>query len=200
MTNFVPIFPMEIVIYPEEVVTVPVSGSLYKQLIYDCRTEDKPMGVPVLREGKALEYGTSVEISEVEEGAGNDMQVKLKGLGVFRILEFVKDIPGKPYAGAIVSYPENDTMKVHPGLSGLITSEVKRLYTLLNIENMPPDESYAYNSYELAHKLGLTREQEYELLCIFNEVQRMEYLRRYFNSIMPEIDNIERIKSRINPN
>jgi Lon protease-like protein len=200
MTNFLPIFPLDNIIYPDETIHLTITEERYHQLISDCMAEEKPFGAPVVIEGKALEFGTQVAVISIRRNGDGSIDMVGKGLKVFRILEFVKDLPEKKYSGAIVHYPENDTMKVHPNLSRLIVSEVKRLYTLLNIETMLPEEDQVFSSYEIAHKLGLTREQEYELLGIFNEVQRMEYLRRYFNSIMPDIDNIDRIKSNFNLN
>lgn len=201
MTNFIPIFPLDTVVYPDEILALHIFEPRYKQLINECIAEHKQFGIPVSYENKIHEYGTLAEITEVSETyEDGSMDIKVKGIQVFRILEVVPTVPEKMYSGAIVNYPENDKMKVHPNLSKLIYDEVKRLYTILNIENRMPKEEQEWSSYDIAHKLGLTREQEYELLSIFNEVQRMEYLRRYFNSIMPELDDLEILKSRINLN
>lgn len=201
MTNFIPIFPLDTVVYPDEILALHIFEPRYKQLINECIAEHKQFGIPVSYENKIHEYGTLAEITEVSETyEDGSMDIKVKGIQVFRILEVVPTLPEKMYSGAIVNYPENDKMKVHPNLSKLIYDEVKRLYTILNIENRMPKEEQEWSSYDIAHKLGLTREQEYELLSIFNEVQRMEYLRRYFNSIMPELDDLEILKSRINLN
>jgi hypothetical protein len=201
MTNFIPIFPLDVVVYPEEIIRLHIFEPRYKQLIRECLAEQKQFGIPVSIENKIMEHGTLIEVIEItKEHEDGSFDIKAKGLQVFRILEIVKSLPEKLYSGAIVNYPENDKMKVHPNLSKLIFTEVQRLYTILNIENMLSEDMPEWTSYDIAHKLGLTREQEYELLSIFNEVQRMEYLRRYFNSIMPEVDNIELLKSRINLN
>jgi Lon protease-like protein len=201
MTNFIPIYPLETVIYPEETIRLTITGHKYIQLINDCFEDQKELGIQVILDGKMMEYGTLIEINELERHQEEHyINIKAKGLQVFRILETIHDIPEKKYSGAIVSYPENDKMKVHPNLSRLIIDEVKNLFEKLNIENVLPSEMQDWSSYEIAHKLGLTKEQEYELLSIFNEVQRMEFLRRYMNGIMPEVDDIELIKSRINLN
>jgi len=201
MTNFIPIFPLDAVIYPDETLSLHIYKPRYQQLVRECLSEQKPFGIPAHVDNKTLEYGTLVEILSVNrEQEDGSMDITVKGIRVFRILEVVSQVPDKMYSGAIVNYPENDKMKVHPNLSRLIYDEVKRLYTMLNIENRLPDETQEWTSYDIAHKLGLTRAQEYELLSIFNEVQRMEYLRRYFNSIMPEVDDLELLKSRISLN
>ncbi len=201
MTNFIPIFPLDIVVYPDELLKINIFTPRYRKLINDCIEENKPFGIAMSAKDKMYEFGTLVEVDQVvEKHADGSMDIRIKGLRVFRVLEIVNHLPEKPYWGAIVNYPENDKMKVHPNLSKLIYDEVKRLYTLLNIENMLPKDFPEWTSYDIAHKLGLTREQEYELLSIFNEVQRMEYLRRYFNSIIPDINDLETLKSRISLN
>lgn len=201
MTNFIPIYPFDTIIYPGELLHIEIAEAKYVQLIKDCFIEQKQLGIRPIINSKAMEYGTLVQVDSVVTHAdSNILSVDLKGLQVFRILEVIKDIPEKPYKGAIVNYPENEQMKVHPNLSKLIFDEAKTLFKKLQIENQLPSEIPEWKSYDFAHKFGLAKEQEYELLTIFNEVQRMEYLRRFFNSIMPELDDIELIKSRINLN
>jgi Lon protease-like protein len=201
MTNFIPIFPMETVVYPEEILQYTITEAKYIQLINECAEDQKQFGIQVVLEGKTMEYGTLLELVKVNRNStDNSVEIDVKGIQVFRILEIIEHLPGKMYSGAIVSYPENDKMKVHPKLSKLIFDEVRMLFERLSIENMLPSEMPEWTSYDIAHKFGLTRLQEYDLLTIFNEVQRMEYLRRYLNGIMPEVDDIEVIKSRINLN
>lgn len=201
MTNFIPIYPIEMVVYPEETIKLTIDTEKYIQLVNDCFEDQKELGIQIILDGKPMEYGTLIAIGQIINRPEEKLiKIKAKGLQVFRILEIIKDIPEKKYTGAIVSYPENDKMKVHPNLSTLIFNEVKSLFERLNIENVFPSEMQDWTSYEVAHKLGLTKQQEYELLTIFNEVQRMEYLRRYMNGIMPEVDDIELIKSRMNLN
>jgi Lon protease-like protein len=201
MTNFIPIFPMETVVYPEEIIKYTITEPKYIQLINECIEDQKQFGIQVILEGKVMEYGTLMDLIRINKNkTDNSIEIETKGVQVFRVLEIIDHLPEKMYSGAIVTYPENDKMKVHPKLSKLIFDEVRRLFERLNIENMLPSEIPDWTSYDIAHRFGLTRLQEYELLTIFNEVQRMEYLRRYLNRIMPEVEDIELIKSKINLN
>ncbi len=201
MTNFIPIFPLDVIVYPDQSLKLHIFEPRYKQLINECLEEQKTFGVPCLQQGKVSEYGTLLEVTElIKRHDDGSIDIEVKGIQVFRILEVIDSLPDKLYSGAIVSYPENDKMKVHPDLSRMIVKEVIRLYQFLNIENGVPAGLTEWTSYDIAHKVGLAREQEYELLCIFNEVQRMEYLRRHFNTIMSAMDDMELLKSRISLN
>ncbi len=48
MTNFIPIFPLGIVVYPQEQLNLHVFEPRYKQLVKECLTEQKPFGIPPL--------------------------------------------------------------------------------------------------------------------------------------------------------
>ena len=79
MTNFVPIFPLGIVIYPAEVVNLHIFEPRYKQLIKDCRENGKSFGVPVVINKQLQEMGTLVNIVEiVSEYADGEMDIRIK--------------------------------------------------------------------------------------------------------------------------
>jgi hypothetical protein len=115
-------------------------------------------------------------------------------------LEVVKDIPEKLFSGAIVDYPTNVMEHGETKISKVILDEVKRLYALLNLEEKFPAHKAGMISYEVAHFIGLTKQQEYELLCILTEIQRLEYIRRHLNNMIPTIKELEQVKARIQRN
>src|SRR5690606_7488168 len=108
MTNFIPIFPLSIVVFPGETVNLHIFEPRYKQLIRECREEKKPFGIPVVLDSRLQEMGTLVEIAElVQEYDNGEMDIRVQGIQVFRSLEIIKTIPDKLFSGAIVNYPHN---------------------------------------------------------------------------------------------
>jgi Lon protease-like protein len=201
MINFVPIFPLDIVVFPGEPLNLHIFEERYKQLINECVAEKKPFGIPCVLNKKMEEYGTLMEITEVVKTYENgEMDIRTRGLQVFRMLEVIKEIPDKLYCGAIVNYPPNVMEPGDSKISKTIQEEVKRLYTLLNLEEKFPKDKPVLTSYDIGHFLGLTVQQEYELLNIFTEIQRMEYIRRHLNSMKPVIDELEQVKARVKMN
>jgi uncharacterized protein len=55
-------------------------------------------------------------------------------------------------------------------------------------------------SYDVAHKVGLTLEEEYELLGLMNELQRQEYLKRHLAKVLPIVAEMESLKNKIKLN
>ena len=110
MTNFIPIFPLSIVVYPGEKLNLHIFEPRYKQLIQECAAAKKPFGIPAVLNNHLAEMGTLVQISEISKTyEDGQMDIRTEGLQVFKILEVIKELPDKMYSGAIVTYPENNT-------------------------------------------------------------------------------------------
>ncbi len=198
MTNFIPIFPLNIVLYPGEILNLHIFEPRYKELIKECFSSNKPFGIPAVINGHVAEFGTLVSISEIAKEYDNgEMDIITQGNIVFRILEIIKKIPDKLYSGAIVNYPENEGVYQKKDLMQVVMKAIRELHRILNISKdfLKPDEEL--NAYDLAHHAGLSLEEEYELLGLFREEQRLEYLKRHLGKVLPVVVEMEVLKERI---
>jgi hypothetical protein len=200
MTNFSPIFPLGIVVYPGEQLNLHIFEPRYKQLISECHASQKPFGIPTVINNKLQDFGTIVEIIELTKVYDNgEMDIKTRGLKVFRMLELIKEIPDKLYSGAIVTYPDNYHQGNPETMRKLMTS-IRELHTLLKLNKdfKKPDE--ALTSYDVAHHIGLSIEEEYELLGLLDEKQRVEYIKRHLIKAIPMVSGLEQLKEKIRLN
>jgi uncharacterized protein len=200
MTNFIPIFPLSIVVYPGEDLNLHIFEPRYKQLITECHKTKKGFGIPTVIDNSLQDYGTLVEIKEISKEYDNgEMDIKTKGIKIFRVLEVIKEVPDKLYSGAIVNYPEyNDRGNIE--LMRKIMAGIRELHKLLIVEKdfKKPDEKL--NSYDVAHHIGLTLQEEYEILSLVNELQRQEYLKRHLTKVLPMVVEMEVLKEKIKHN
>lgn len=200
MTNFIPIFPLGIVVFPGEDLNLHIFEPRYKQLITDCFAEAKPFGIPTVLKNGLSERGTLVEVKEiVEVYEDGKLDIKTKGNSVFRILEVVKSIPEKLYSGAIVNYPPNEDQQNIILLRKIVKS-IRDLHRILKLNknfNKPDDE---LKSYDFAHHIGLSLDEEYELLGLLREDQRLEYIKRHLIKVLPVVSEMELLKDRIKLN
>lgn len=201
MMNFIPIFPLNIIVYPSEPLHLHIFEPRYKQLIKECIAEQKTFGIPVVLDKKVQEFGTAMQVTElVKEYPNGEMDIKAKGTDIFRVLEMVNKLPEKLYSGAIVNYPDNVLEPEYSKLAKLILTEVKRMYALLNVEEKLPTADGGTLSYKIAHFIGMTLQQEYELMQLFTETQRLEYIRKHLNNMIPMLHGLEQAKARIKLN
>ncbi len=200
MTNFIPIFPLSIVVYPGEDLNLHIFEPRYKELIQECSKNGKQFGIPTVINDKMNEMGTLMEIKEISKLHDNgEMDIKTKGVKVFRILEVVKEIPDKLYSGAIVNYPGNSRQGNRTLMTGVIKA-IRELHNLLKVTKdfKKPDEELW--SYDVAHHAGLSLEEEYEFLQLLHELQRQEYLKRHIVKVLPMLSEMETLKERVKLN
>ncbi len=200
MTNFIPIFPLGIVVYPGESLNLHIFEPRYKQLINECHKEKKLFGIPAIINNHLQDFGTLAKVMEIIKVHENgEMDIKTEGEKVFRILEVIKEIPDKLYCGAIVNYPTNH-QRGNTAFMQLIISSIRELHRLLNISKDFKKADEEITSYDVAHHVGLSLQEEYELLNLMDERQRMEYLKRHLTKVMPMVAEMERLKEKIKLN
>lgn len=200
MTNFIPIFPLSIVVYPHEDLNIHIFEPKYKQLVNQCFEQKKLFGMPVVIENKIQELGTLLEIIEITKRYKNgEMDIKTKGKKVFRILEVIQSVPEKLYSGAIVNYPHNFEHGKRMLIDKVIAA-TKQLHKMLKVNKPFPKNEDELWSYDIAHSVGLTLQQEYELLSLMNELQRQEYLKRHLSKVIPVVAEMESLKLKIKMN
>ncbi len=200
MTNFIPIFPLGIVVYPGEALNLHIFEPRYKQLITECVAEKKPFGIPSIIESRLQDFGTMVLVDEVSKVHDNgEMDIKTRGQKVFRILEVVKEIPEKLYSGAIVNYPPNH-MHGSAEIMQRMAAAIRQLYKFLNVDRDFKKRDEELTSYDVAHHIGLSLQEEYELLNLMYERQRQEYLKRHLAKVLPMLSEMELLKNKVKLN
>lgn len=200
MTNFIPIFPLGIVVYPGEILNLHIFEPRYKQLISECHTSKRPFGIPTVIDNKMQDVGSLVEITEMTTVHENgEMDIRTKGVRIFRILEVIKEVPDKLYSGAIVNYPETYE-KGNPELMRKVMNSIHDLHELLKVSKDFKQKGRDIRSYDVAHHIGMSLEEEYELLGLLDERQRQEYLKRFLAKVIPMVAGMEQLKEKIKLN
>jgi Lon protease-like protein len=201
MTGFLPIFPLNIVVYPGEALNLQIFEDRYKQLIKECVEEDKEFGVPTVIKNEIQELGTKVKVLSIEKVYDDGkMDVKTLGVSTFRILEVIDEVPDKLYKGAIIKSIDTEHYDGYKSKMKVIMKEIKMFHSLLNIKkdyNIPLAELTAYH---IAHHIGLSIEQEYDILRMPKESQRQEYILRHFRKILPTVHELKKLEERIQLN
>jgi Lon protease-like protein len=200
MTNFIPIFPLGIVVYPDEELLLHIFEPRYKQLINECYKEKKLFGIPPVIENRMQDYGSLVQVNEIVKVQDNgEMDIKTKGSKVFRILEVIKEVPDKLYSGAIVNYP--DTYEEgNPELMRKVMNSIRELYKLLRVNKEFKKTDSEIKTFDVAHHVGFSLKEEYELLPLLDERQRQGYLKRHLTKVIPLVAEMEQLKEKVKLN
>lgn len=198
MEKTLSLFPLNLIIYPGEDLNLHIFEPRYRQLINECLENEQTFGIPAFLNNKLPGYGTEMHVTTLHKRYPDGrMDIKSKGLGVFRLVNFENPVPGKLYAGGEVELVEpGESFSAH---GSALTERLEQLYDLLQIET---DYSITTEnlSYRVAHKVGLSIEQEYELLTLETEAERQLFLIQHLNNVLPVVSDMERTKQRIRMN
>lgn len=191
-----PLFPLTLIVYPHDDLNLHIFEPRYRQMISECIEEDTTFGIPTFLNNKIKGYGTEVKVIQLTKRyEDNQMDIKTKGIRIFRIVDFKNPIPGKLYAGGEVEFIEieNNTELINPRLLEL----TEEFYDILKLGvDFLSTKSQPF-SYRIGHKIGLSPAQEYKLLTISTESKRQQYLLDHLIRTLPLMKEIERTRDII---
>lgn len=193
-----PFFPLQSVFFPGETVPLHIFEERYKDLIRDCQEEAVTFGIPVYIYD-SIAYGVEVQLVEVVTTYENgEMDVVCVARQVFEIKRFEKKMSGKLYAGGEVRFLDsyNDANDI---ARKRVLNKIEQLYGLMDVPFTPiPIEKF--NSYILAHKIGMSFEQEFQLLQLLRESERLSFLKGHLVSTIAVLKEVGRTKKAIDMN
>lgn len=196
MTDFLPLFPLKLVVYPGENLNLHIFEPRYKQLIRECEENNVTFGIPGFINSEVMTFGTEMELISVEKRYDNgEIDIKTRGLDIFKIKEFYRVTPNKLYSGADIERLTNNNDK-DIELNELILQNLSELYSVLNIKKPIPKDGNAFSTYEIAHHVGFSLEQEYEFLTLASEVQRQDFILNHMTELIPVVREMERLRKR----
>lgn len=200
MPRLLPLFPLQLVVFPGEDLNLHIFEPRYKQLVHEAEANGQSFGIPVYLNGKVQDVGTEVELVEVvKRYANGEMDIATKGKGLFLLDEFFPVMPNRLYPGGeirplAVDVVEDVAMNIE------ILDLVGELFRLLNIRRQVPDIVDGFLLYEVAHHIGLKLEQEYELLCLYRPEERQLFVKAHLEALLPMVKDMEqlRVKAQLN--
>jgi ATP-dependent Lon protease len=200
MNTFLPLFPLQLVVFPEESLNLHIFEPRYKQLIKECHEEGTSFGIPAFIDGEVKEIGTEIKLISIEKTYPNgELDVKTKGIGLIKIKEQFNPAPDKLYIGGEVEKLTFNTAG-DVSLNKDLLKMVSELYKLLSIGKEPPVDPYIFTTYDVAHFVGFSLEQEYTFLTITEETERQLFMRDHLEQLLPVLRDMEMVKKRAQMN
>lgn len=200
MSSILPLFPLQLIVFPGERLNLHIFEPRYKQLIIECEGSKKTFGIPFVENNKPKLVGTEVEILDIKKKyPDGKMDICTRGKGRFKLRNFYKRLENRLYPGAEVMRLETE-LDGDIVLYSKIRSMIAELYAYMHIDKDPPDLHDGFNCFEIAHKIGLSNFQEYELLTTDREIDRQEYLINHLEKFIPAVKEMENLRKKIQMN
>jgi ATP-dependent Lon protease len=194
-----PLFPLDLVLYPGERLPLHIFEDRYKDLTRYCLDHDVAFGIVRVQENAVAEVGTTARIDEVvtryDDGR---LDIAVVGEERFRLLEMHDE---KSYYTGDVVVLADDKSSVDLNLKERVITQHMKLLELAG-RTVRPDlyQDVEALSYVLAQNAALNVEQKQELLEIEGENERIRYLIDHFEALIPRVEQKEDVHRRIRSN
>jgi len=200
MTDFLPLFPLKLVVFPNEELNLHIFEPRYKQLVRECEHNGITFGIPTHLDNKVMDFGTEVELLKIlKKNPDGSIDIKTKGVGIFKIHDFFATALNKMYAGADIERIEG-SMESDENLTHLILERAEELYDYLEIKRKLPTDVEHFTTYSIAHHVGFSIEQEYHLLTLTTEKQRQQFMYDHLLNLLPIVKEMEKLRKKAQMN
>lgn len=193
----IPIFPLNLVVFPGSKYPLHIFEERYKKLIQKCLKEKTGFGIVASFERKISDVGVYVVIDSIINVYDNgESDIIVAGVERF-LINSTSIHPDGYYIAEVEKYFDIESTYDER----LFESLKNEFEEIIELANYKLEESFWNNlnitkdkSYKIAEKSGLSIDQQQELLVLRKESQRINYLIDYFNSIKHKVSSAESIK------
>lgn len=194
-----PLFPLNLVLYPGQRLPLHIFEPRYQEMVRDCLEHDNPFGVILYEEEKMADMGCTAVIKEVvEEYDDGRMDILVEGDERFRVSDIRQE---KAYITVDAETVEDSEGETEQGLVQRAITQHMRLLELVGRAVRPNQYHDAVNvSYQIGPNAGLTLPQKQELLELRREDDRILYLVRHFEDLIPKVERSEDLRRKIQSN
>ncbi|MBI2956261.1 MAG: LON peptidase substrate-binding domain-containing protein [Acidobacteria bacterium] len=194
-----PLFPLEVVLFPEMVVPLHIFEPRYKLMIGRCLQEKREFGVILWRGEGVASVGCTAEIVQVvkeyEDGRKDILTVGRRRFALEEVFD------EKPYWEGQVEYLKEEEPEEAPESTALLES-FGRVWRLLGKREPAPLEGSgeAWLSFRLAAELPLDLNFKQELLELDSEHARQQRLAGRLQEWTQELERQERARRKAGGN
>lgn len=177
----IPMFPLNMVLFPGETTKLYIFEDRYRQLIEECLDNDASFGIPYLEKGKVHKYGCEVKINRILKTYENgSMDILVEGTRLFRMLEYSEILKPKLYGAGMIEYlPAGQKVL----LNNLQDATVHYFSTVQN--KLVDYETVArLNVYSVASALQLTHPEKFRLISSKNQQLHLLNLLNFITHII----------------
>lgn len=200
MNKQIPIFPLNLVVFPGSKYPLHIFEERYKTLLKNCLDTNTGFGIVSLIDKKISDVGVYVRISEVIKTYDNgESDIVVEGVERFIINSTYKHSDGYFIADVNKYFDENIVV------DEMLINELQNDFEeIVELANYKLEEAFWVNlksaklkSFKIAEKSGMSYEQQQEFLIIKSENERLYFLINYFNWIKEKVNNADLVKKII---
>lgn len=197
--ELLPLFPLEVVLFPSMPLPLHIFEPRYKLMIRRCRERGEEFGVTLRRRAGVARVGCSAAIRQVvKQYDDGRMDILTVGRRRFRLAELFEELP---YLQASVEYwPDEEEAGGEPAAWARLLKAYKEVFRLLHGRPHRFEASGSLVSFAIAAALPLELEYKQQLLELTSEAARQQSLLEQLESWLPQLRRLARVRKKAGGN
>lgn len=191
ITSTIPLFPLQLVVFPESKYPLHIFEERYKRMITRCISNGEGFGIAVQIGAEVSKVGCYVRVAKVLKKYDNgESDIVVQGVSRFTIREYHVH-PDGYFEASVDNYRDISDVIIRENLLEDLRNKFQEIINKINFkieDSFWRNYSNTHNkAFKIAEKSGLTLEQQQTLLSIRDENKRINYL----------IDHLENLEKQI---
>jgi Lon protease-like protein len=193
-----PLFPLGIVLLPEEVVPLHIFEDRYKLMVAECLEQEREFGIVWLSDSGLRDIGCTATITELLETMDDGrMNILVRGSQPFRLLKRIEQLP---YPAGDIELLEDDGTDPEP--ASLEDTRERYAQLVERLTESRPDTAQldGLGAYGIAATIDFAHDAKQSLLESRSEDERLTMLSELIAAAMKRVDYVERAGERAKSN
>lgn len=193
-----PLFPLQIVVLPGEVVPLHVFEERYKTMVGECLDEEREFGIVWVSDDGLKEVGCTVAITELLERTDDGrMNILTQGTAPFRLVRRIED---RPYPAGDIELLEDDDGSPTEGAADEAHERYAELVERVTDSRPEPGELAEMSAYAMAATVEFPSQEKQRLLELRSEDERLRTVGELLTAAMKRLDYVEVASERARSN
>ena len=196
----IPLFPLELVLFPGAPLPLHIFEPRYKQMVRHCMEKDEVFGVVLARSEGIAPAGCTAEIVQiVKKYEDGRMDILTMGQRIYHVVEVFDD---KPYLEGAIEYLEDRPGPGNEETQKKLLALYEQCHTVVygRAPTSPEVQAGASLAYQIASELPLDLDFKQELLELRAESERQDALLERLTEWLPQLSYLERARGKAGGN
>jgi Lon protease-like protein len=198
LANGFPLFPLQLVVLPSEIVPLHIFEDRFKTMIEECLANESEFGVVWMADDGLHDVGCACRIDRVIERF-DDGRINLLASGTrpLRIVERQRDLA---YPAGVVEFLTDDPGAPRQELIAAARSAYAELVHAATDRTPTAEELNSMDAYGMAATVDFGLEAKQGLLGLRSEDARLKLVARLFRAALKRLDFVDRAQARAKTN
>lgn len=192
-----PLFPIGLIVFPGEIQPLHIFEPRYKQLINEMDRNEGYFGIPFVKDGVICEFGSMVAIHKIlATSPTGEMDILVRGVSLFKILEIEERLPEKLYGGGKVTLLDELNHRVNKELSQKFIDYKSELDKQDMDKLVVTTPNLSFHLLDIAGQLPLQTEEKYNIIKLEIPEQREQFLLKKLDFLLMINQKLEEVGYR----